>query len=187
MNSSVASSLSPAQLQARLAADSPPLLLDVREYAEFAGGRLPGSQVLPMSELEQRAGDLPRDRDIITVCRTGKRSADAAAKLSRLGFSNVTELGGGLLVWEKEGLPLERDAKAPWALERQVRLVAGVLILLGLALSHVWPIAIALAWFVPAGLIFASITDSCAMGMLIARLPWNQRTASACNLTSAKV
>ena len=172
--------LSPSQLQTRLAAGTPPLVLDVREYAEFAGGRLAGATLAPLGELEQRAGEFPRDREIVTVCRTGRRSADAAAKLTRMGFQNVTELGGGLMTWEKEGLPLERDAKAPWALERQVRLVAGLLILLGLALSHVWPAAIALAWFVPAGLVFAAVTDSCAMGMLIAKMPWNRRSASAC-------
>ena len=68
----------------------------------------------------------------------------------------------------------------PWALERQVRFVAGLLILLGLALSHVWPLAIVLAWFVPLGLIVAALTDSCMMGMLLAKLPWN-RSAPACS------
>ena len=85
------------------------------------------------------------------------------------------------MAWEQAGLPLEKEPHAPWALERQVRLVAGLLILLGLGLSHVWPVAIVLAWFVPLGLVFAALTDSCMMGMLLAKLPWN-RSAPACSL-----
>ena len=61
-----------------------------------------------------------------------------------------------------------------------MRLVAGLLVLLGLALSHVWPVAIALAWFIPLGLVFAAVTDSCMMGMLLAKLPWNRRSVPAC-------
>ena len=82
-------------------------------------------------------------------------------------------------------LPLEKEAHAPWALERQVRLVTGLLTLLGLALSLVWPAAIALVWFVPLGLIFAAVTDNCTMGKLLAKLPWNHRTSAACLLPNA--
>ncbi len=174
MNTPDSNHLSPQQLQTRLDSAAPPLLLDVREYPEFAGGHLPGARLLPLAELERRANELPRDREMVCVCRTGRRSAEAAGKLAQLGFGEVRDLAGGVMAWEQEGLPLEREARAPWALERQVRLVAGVLVLLGLALSHVWPAAMALAWFVPLGLVFAAITDSCAMGMLIAKLPWNR-------------
>ena len=180
MNTPAAHTLSPQQLETQLASGTPPLVLDVREHPEFAGGRLPSARLLPLAELEPRAGELPRDREIVTVCRSGRRSAEAAAKLSQLGFEKVSSLDGGVMAWEKAGFSLERDARAPWALERQVRLVAGLLVLLGLGLSHVWPLAIALAWFVPAGLVFAAVTDSCAMGMLIAKLPWNRRTPAAC-------
>jgi rhodanese-related sulfurtransferase len=178
--------LSPQQLQARLGSDNPPLLVDVREYPEFAGGHVSGAQLLPLAELESRAGELPRDREIVTVCRSGRRSADAAEKLARLGFPQVGQLAGGVMAWEAAGLPLERDSRAPWALERQVRFVAGLLVLSGLALSFVWPAAIALGWFVALGLIFAAVTDSCAMGMLIAKLPWNRRSAPACAFGNAR-
>ena len=67
-----------------------------------------------------------------------------------------------------------------------MRLVAGLLVLLGLALSHVWPAAIALAWLVPLGLVFAAITDSCMMGMLLAELPWNRRAKIACSIPDAR-
>ena len=177
MNPSTSHPVSPQQLHTALASNEPPLVIDVREYPEFAGGRLPRARLLPLAELERRVGELPRDRELVTVCRTGRRSADGAAKLSLLGFKKVSELEGGVIAWEKAGFSLERDAHAPWALERQVRLVAGLLVLLGLGLSHVWPVAIAVAWFVPTGLVFAAITDSCAMGMLIAKMPWNRTSA----------
>ena len=176
---------SPDELQAALAAPAPPLLLDVREYPEFAAGHLKGARLIPLGEIERRAGELPKDQPIVAMCRTGRRSAEAAATLARLGFTNVNQLAGGVMAWEQAGLPLEKEAHAPWALERQVRLVAGLLTLLGLGLSLVWPMAIALAWFVPLGLVFAALTDSCMMGMLLAKLPWNRRTSAACLLPNA--
>ena len=116
------------------------------------------------------SGSIPNSRLVIS-----------AATFARLGFTNVTQLTGGVMAWEQAGLPLEKEAHAPWSLERQVRLVAGLLTLLGLVLSLVWPAAIVLAWFVPLGLVFAAVTDSCMMGMLLAKLPWNRRnSAPAC-------
>lgn len=179
--------LTPKQLHTRLGSGPAPLLLDVREYPEFAGGHLHGARLLPLAELPQRAAELPREREIVTVCRSGRRSAEAAAILEKLGYSQVTQLEGGMDAWKRESLPMERESRAPWSLERQVRLAAGLLVLLGLGLSHVWPVAIALAWFIPAGLVFAAVTDSCAMGMLIAKLPWNRRTPASCAVTEAGV
>ena len=172
---------SPQELQAALAAPAPPLLLDVREYPEFAAGHLKGARLIPLAEIERRTGELPKNQTIVAMCRTGRRSAEVAATLARLGYTNVSQLTGGVMAWEQAGFPLEKEAHAPWALERQVRLVAGLLILLGLGLSHIWPLAIVLAWFVPLGLVFAALTDSCMMGMLLAKLPWN-RTAPGCSL-----
>ena len=186
MNSSATTSLSPQQLQTQLTSNTPPLLLDVREFPEFAGGHLHGARSLPLSELERRAGEMPKDLEIVCVCRSGRRSAEAGAKLGQLGFAKVSQLDGGVMAWEQAGLSLEREAHAPWALERQVRLVAGLLVLLGLGLSYVWSAAIVLAWFVPLGLVFAAITDSCAMGMLLAKLPWNRRSAPDCSLTETR-
>ncbi len=176
----------PHELEAALAAPAPPLLLDVREYPEFAGGHLKGAQLIPLGEIERRAGELPKDQPIVAMCRSGGRSAKAASKLANLGYTNVRQLTGGVMAWEQAGLPLEKEAHAPWALERQVRLVAGLLIILGLGLSRLWPVAIALAWFIPLGLIFAAVTDSCMMGMLLAKMPWN-RSAPACSLSRTNV
>jgi rhodanese-related sulfurtransferase len=171
----------PHELEAALAAPAPPVLLDVREYPEFAAGHLKDARLIPLAEIERRAGELPRDQPIVAMCRSGGRSAEAAEKLARLGFTNVSQLAGGVMAWKQAGLPLAKEAHVPWALERQVRFVAGLLILLGLGLSYIWSAAIVLVWLVPLGLVCAAITDSCLMGMLLAKLPWNRRAPLACS------
>ena len=176
----------PVNLKSAVALPAPPLLVDVREYPEFAGGHLAGSRLISLAQLETRAQELPKDREIVLICRTGRRSAEAAEKLGRRGFDKLGQLEGGVMSWQKAGLPLEREAHAPWAIERQVRLVAGLLIVLGLALSYLWPWAILLSWFVPLGLIFAALTDSCAMGMMIAKMPWNRRPEASGSLKESR-
>ena len=176
-------SCSPAELHARLSMSESMLILDVREFPEFAGGRIPASKLAPLGQLDACASELNHSTPILCVCRSGKRSAEAAAKLLESGFTNVSQLQGGLLAWERAGLPLERDSNAPWALERQVRLAAGILILTGLTLSLRWPIAIGLSWFVGAGLTFAGLTDWCGMALLLARAPWNQKRSNTCCAT----
>jgi rhodanese-related sulfurtransferase len=156
-----------------------PQLVDVREHAEFAAGRIAGARLLPLGELQRRLAELDRTRPVVCVCRSGSRSRKGAEKLEALGFTNVQHLDGGLMAWEQAGLPIEKNESAPWALERQVRLAAGLLVLAGLGMSHIWPVAIGLSWFVGAGLTFAAVTDWCGMGLLLAKMPWN-RAARSC-------
>jgi len=170
-------SLTPAELQARLARGQPLLVLDVREYPEFASSRLGCARLVPLAQLDQAAREMDRSLPMVCLCRSGKRSAQAAAKLAALGFTDVAQLEGGLVAWEQAGLPLTRDARAPWPLERQVRLAAGVLVLVGLGLSLRWPSAIGLPWFVGTGLVFAGLTDWCGMALLLAKAPWNKQPA----------
>ena len=165
---------SPIQLERQIARQQPLQLVDVREYPEFAAGHIAGAILVPLSVLPERAGNLPRDVPITLMCRSGKRSGLAQTKLRELGFTHVNHLVGGINAWTEAGMPLESQAHPPWSLERQVRLVAGLLVLVGLALSYVWKPAIVLSWLIPAGLVFAALTDTCAMGMLLAKLPWNR-------------
>jgi rhodanese-related sulfurtransferase len=156
-------------------------LVDVREYPEYAGGRVPGAKLLPLGEMEQRHGELDHAKPIYVMCRTGRRSAEAQKKLKALGFTNVINIVGGFEAWKKEDLPFEKDEKAPWALERQVRFVAGLLVLTGVLLSvFVHPYFVWLAGFVGAGLTFAGATDWCGMAMILAKMPWNQKRAVSC-------
>jgi rhodanese-related sulfurtransferase len=178
MNTSIPS-VNPSELSNQLRSQPAPQLIDVREYAEFAGGRITGAMLVPLAELRSRAASLDPKRPVVLVCHSGNRSAQGCQQLCELGFENVIQLAGGMLAWRQAGLPIEKDARAPWALERQVRLVAGSLVLTGLALAHFWPNAIALTWFVGAGLVIAALTNSCLMGMLLAKLPWNRPSSSS--------
>jgi len=171
--------LAPSELRALLAQGEPLQLVDVREHIEFASGRIPGARLVPLGELQRRAVELDRSRPVVCICRSGKRSAQAVEKLATLDFEGIQQLDGGLLAWEQAGFPVEKDQRAPWALERQVRLAAGLLVLTGLSFSLIWPAAIVLSWFVATGLVFAGLTDWCGMGLLLARMPWN-RPARGC-------
>jgi len=157
-------------------------LLDVREPVEFAGARIPGSRLLPLGRLAGALATIDPASPVLCVCRSGRRSAEAAATLLANGFSDVTCLEGGLLAWQDAGLAVERDIRPPWPLERQVRLVAGLLVLAGVGFSLRWPWAIGLSAFVGAGLTFAGLTDWCGMGLLLAKAPWNRRSSAVCGI-----
>jgi rhodanese-related sulfurtransferase len=150
-------------------------LLDVRTPAEFEELHIEGSVLRPLSHLEpaeiQRLAE--NKRACVVVCGSGKRASQAAEKLKAAGMPGLCILQGGIQAWEAAGLPLNRGQKT-MSLERQVRIAAGALVLLGALLAFfVNPAWIALSGFVGAGLVFAGITDTCGMGMLIARMPWN--------------
>lgn len=150
-------------------------LVDVREYAEFAGGRVDGAKLMPLGEIEKRHTELDHSKPIYVMCRTGNRSGQAQKKLKNLGFENVINVAGGFESWKKQDLPFERDEKAPWALERQVRFVAGLFVLIGFLLSvFVHPYLIGISVFIGAGLVFSAVTDTCTMGMILLKMPWNR-------------
>lgn len=164
--------ISPTQLQT-----PGTLLLDVRTPAEFEEAHIEGAILHPLSELspgEVKAMSEGKSACVV-ICRSGNRARQAAEKLVAQGIRNLQVLEGGVLAWEAAGLPLNRGAKM-MSLERQVRIAAGALVFTGAVLGFfVSPAWIGLCAFVGAGLVFAGITDTCGMGMLIARMPWNNR------------
>jgi hypothetical protein len=117
------------------------------------------------------------------ICQSGSRGGKACEQFIAAGFENVVNVEGGTQAWDAAGLPVNRGKKAV-SLERQVRIVAGLMICVGAALGYfVHPNWIGLAAFVGVGLTFAGITDTCAMGMLMAKMPWNQvKGDGACQL-----
>lgn len=154
------------------------LLIDVSTPAEFRESHIDGSVLHPLSHLNPREiGRMAENKaSCVLICRSGKRAGQAAEKLKADGISNVCILEGGIQAWEASGLPLNRGQKTI-SLERQVRIAAGAFVLTGAVLAlTIHPAWIALSGFVGAGLIFAGITDTCGMGMLIARMPWNARS-----------
>jgi rhodanese-related sulfurtransferase len=152
-------------------------LVDVREQVEFAGGRVSGANLLPLGELEERHHELDHSKPIYVMCRTGRRSTEAQQKLRSMGFTNVINVSGGLEAWKKQNFPVERDEHAPWSIERQVRFTAGLIVLTGVLLAlFLHPYFIVLSGFVGFGLAFTAAIDWCGMGLLIAKMPWNQRS-----------
>ncbi len=154
------------------------LLLDVRTPAEFAEAHIAGSVLHPLGSLSvEEVKRLAEGKNAcVVICRSGNRARQAAAALCQHNIPQLQILAGGIQAWEAAGLPLNRGAKTI-SLERQVRIAAGTLVFIGATLGYfVHPGWIALSAFVGAGLVFAGITDTCGMGMLIARMPWNNRS-----------
>ena len=86
------------QVEERLRGENPPYILDVRTIAEFRGGHIPGAQLIPLGELARRMNEIPKDRQVVTVCRSGSRSAMAAKQLQKVGFE-VQNMVGGMMRW----------------------------------------------------------------------------------------
>jgi rhodanese-related sulfurtransferase len=169
------SSLRPGALADLLAADPTVRVLDVRTETEFETVRIPGSHNLPLDLLPACSSALRElDGSIVLVCSSGARARQAEALLRDADLERVQVLEGGLHGWRSAGLPLVQG-QARWSLERQVRAIAGGLVLLGtLGSLLVWPPLLGLAIFVGAGLLFAGLTDFCGMARLLGRLPYNQ-------------
>ena len=160
------------------------LFVDVRTAAEFEEVHVEGSVLQPLSEIDvEKIRELAGGKDAcVLICRSGKRAGQAAKRLEGRGLPSLCVLEGGVDAWESAGLPLRRGAKT-MSLERQVRIAAGTLVFVGATLGYfVNPAWIALSGFVGAGLVFAGITDTCGMGMLIARMPWNTRRGAGAGL-----
>lgn len=169
--------ISVAELAKECQSGRPVNLIDVRTPVEFRELHSVYARNVPLDELaslplEKVIG--PKSDPVYVICRSGNRSTKACELLVREGFTRVVNLDGGTLAWEAAGLPVERGKKAI-SLERQVRIAAGTLVLVGAVLgAFVHPYWIGLSAFVGAGLIFAGVTDTCGMAMVLARMPWNK-------------
>lgn len=151
-------------------------LVDVRTPVEFREVHVKFARNIPLDRLEASqlaAGRGDASEPLYVICRSGSRGQMACEKLAAAGYTHVINVSGGTQAWDQAGLPVVRGKKAI-SLERQVRIAAGSLVLLGVGLSFVHPYLIGIAAFVGAGLVFAGVTDTCGMGMLLARMPWNQ-------------
>lgn len=169
--------ISPAELESRRQANPQLDLIDVRTPVEYREAHVAYARNVPLDQLDAGAMAAARrdsSEPLYVICRSGQRGGQACQQLEGAGLTNVVNVEGGTLAAEKAGLPLVRGAKA-MSLERQVRIAAGSIVLIGAALGYfVHPAFIGLSAFVGAGLVFAGITDTCGMGLLLARMPWNQ-------------
>jgi rhodanese-related sulfurtransferase len=149
-------------------------LIDVREPGEFGGEHIKGATLLPLSQFDPNSPKLQGDKDIVLYCQSGNRSRQAAQKLLAAGVPEVMQLKGGINGWKQAGYPVEVNKNAPISIFRQVQIVAGTLVFTGTVLGYFFPGFLFLSGFVGAGLVFAGISNTCAMGMLLAKLPYNQ-------------
>ena len=163
-------------------------LIDVRTPVEFREVRAVIARNVPLDSLDPHAVMKERNGTAINplyvICHTGNRAGKACQQFIDAGYTNVVTVEGGTQAWDEAGLPVVRGKKAV-SLERQVRIAAGLLVLLGAVLGFfVHPYFIGLSAFMGAGLMFAGITDTCGMGMMLAKMPWNQvkdEGASCCS------
>ena len=159
-------------------------LLDVRTPGEFGAEHIDGAYNVPLDSLSEHGAEIRATvaETVVLVCRSGQRSRTAEAKLAASGMTNLHVLDGGMASWVAAGHPVQRGTPR-MSLERQVRIAAGALAATGGFLAlFVHPYFAGLSAFVGTGLVFAGITDTCMMGMLIAKLPYNRGTA--CDVSS---
>lgn len=163
-----------ATLRSRLA-ENPPRILDVRTPAEFETAHIPGSYNVPLDLLREHRDELVRHicEDVVLVCRSGARASQAELALDQAGLPGLRVLDGGMNSWQQAGAPVNRGRQT-WDLERQVRLAAGSVVAASVLGSALQP---RLKWIgaaVGAGLAVAAISDTCVLGMALAKMPWNR-------------
>lgn len=179
--------ISPKQLHDLVQAGEPVELIDVRTPVEFREVHVAFARNIPLDQLDPKqltVGQAGSQKPVYVICRSGSRGKQACEKIVTHGFTNVVNVEGGTMAWDQAGLPVVRGQKTI-SLERQVRIAAGAMGLTGAVLgAFVSPYWIGLSGFVGAGLMFAGITDTCAMGLLLARMPWNRVSQSPRSGTS---
>lgn len=154
-------------------------IVDVRTPGEYAAGHLPGAHNVPLDQLDRALPTLRQAAEggnLLMVCASGNRSGQACTTLAEHGVDAVT-LTGGTTGWAQRGLDIHHPTggRTAWAMDRQVRLTAGSLVLLGLMLALlIHPAFQLLSAGIAAGLVFSAVTDTCGMAAVLAKLPHNR-------------
>ena len=166
--------ISVSQSHKILKENSSVVLVDVRTPAEYGSVHAERALNHPMESLDVERLPFGKQDEIHIICQSGGRSLKVSQKLEAAGFCNIVNVEGGTSAWHGTGLPVVEGKKA-MSLERQVRIAAGSLVVIGVAVGHfVNPAGFGLSAFIGAGLVFAGVTDTCGMGMMIAKMPWNR-------------
>ena len=167
--------IDPAELT-RMRTDDPAVhVLDVRTPGEYETGHIPGSYNVPLDLLGEHVRDLAAlDHNVVLVCQSGARATKALETLVEAGKSNLRLLQGGMNAWTSSGGDVARTNDTRWAMDRQVRLVAGSVTLTSVVASIWFPPARFLAGFIGAGLTFSAVTNTCGMAMMLSKLPYNR-------------
>ncbi len=168
--------ISPQELARLQTAGQPIALIDVRTPLEFRTVHIGFAKNIPLDQLDEaKISQVASKGDpIYVICHSGGRAAKACEQLAAWGLQDAVSIEGGTSAWMAAGLPVQRDVKVI-SLERQVRMAAGSLVVLGCVLALTVHIGFtALAIFVGCGLVFAGLTDTCGMGLILAKMPWNK-------------
>lgn len=170
--------LNAAELRGLLSAPMPPRIIDVRTPGEFETIHIAGAYNVPLDLLREHRDEIRAhlDEHVVLVCHSGQRAAQAEQTLRAAGLANVHILDGGMSAWEAHGYLVNRGAKR-WDLQRQVRFVAGTIVALSILASIVVPGLKWVAFVMGAGLSITAVTNTCLMGMLLAKLPYNRGPA----------
>lgn len=169
-------SVSPAEARAAVAAGA--RIVDVRERVEWDAVRVEHAVLAPLSAFPGAVDGLDKNARVLTLCTVGVRAADAASRLAAAGFRDVAVIAGGLDAWKTQGLPVIVGKDGGWTLERQVRLLAGMLVSAGAAAGfYVHPFFFGVCAFVGAGLAFSGLTNWCGMALVLMKMPWNRSAA----------
>ena len=164
----------PSELRQLRLEDPATRVLDVRTTSEFESVHIPGSFNVPLDQLAEHVDQVAElDHPVVLVCLSGGRASQAQQKLNAAGKTNLRVLEGGIGGWQTAGGDVVRGDEK-WTLERQVRGVAGSLILASILTSLKFPKARFLAGGVGAGLTFSAVSNTCAMGTLLSKLPYNR-------------
>lgn len=168
--------ISVEQLAARQRENPNTIVIDVRSPSEFRGVHAESAQNLPLDQIDKTstAAIASPDQEIYLICQSGIRSQKACERFESLGYKKALSVNGGTAAWQRAGFPVVKGENSI-SIERQVRITAGLLAFTGAVLAwFISPSWILLPGFVGAGLAFAGITDTCAMGLFIAKMPWNR-------------
>lgn len=153
------------------------IIVDVREPGEYAAIHIAGAKLIPIGTINNEKLPELNNKKLIIHCHLGRRGETACEKLL-LGNSNldIYNLEGGITAWEKAGFDVEKTGRKFLSIERQVQMTIGSGVLIGLILGYlIHPGFLFLSAFFGAGLLFAGITGSCGLAILIGKMPWNQK------------
>ena len=176
--------ISPAALSAILGTGNDHELLDVRTPPEYVSAHVPGARSIPLNELKVEAflAQHKPGRPIYVLCQAGARASKAIEQLERAGCDDCVLVEGGTQAWTDAGLPVHRGASSVLPLMRQVQIVVGSLAAVGAILAlAVNPWFAILPLFLGCGLLFAGISGTCGMALLLARMPWNREQGACSN------
>lgn len=168
-----------AELRSRIAADEQLTIIDVRTPGEFDTVHIRGSYNVPLPLLSEHTRELAERLrgHVVLICQSGNRAQQACGRLHGVGLAEATVLTGGIAEFEAAGGDVVHGTRR-WAMDRQVRMTAGSLVLLGVLGSKlISPKLSLLAGAIGAGLAYSAASDSCAMASALSKMPWNRTAA----------